>query len=744
MLLGCLALSACFELELSTLSGKPEPNIDIVFPKQDAISVSDNIHIRVTAKQGVSAIKINGINANTVSYLSRKFWQAEVPLQLGSNDINVSYQFTDKQHQETLRKVTRQPIYIPGVNFVTHNPADDSVIVLDGRSNALYRIAEDDSVTLIKQFYVSDAPSDDEDADEPHEREPETMAVSADGLTLYYTTEINDDDYIYALNIGNGNQTVLYGPTSPAYTRFDILNDEGLLLLPHEGVSGSLILTQVRDQPLRFDLNTRTIHTINTPAINSISGKSSAYSATFSLNDGELLMLGRVTSNPAFLFTFTLDLRACDSQPAGCELAISNYQFNPTLNDGCDNPERISETFYLHANKQYVIYDDHPKPCYLDVANNSVHSLYQHLGDKSEFDYGSLHFAGKYLLVQEESRQHSRFRRYTLADDFAAGTTDFTYVGADLTIGDAAVNVQTGREVVIDDVNNRLFYLERNNTAVDKAEVYVLDFATSSWSLLGRYPAGGFEIAVLNNANNTLYVYNDKSSNDDELFAIDLNNGYSRPVVSAIEKATVNYPLFNVDSIALNEEDQLIYLARRVDSSQLPAGYGRFSLLAFDIRTGELSEVSEVNNIPEQVDMYASYDMAYDSLNRRVLFYHSTSNDAIWAVDVDTGERSVFTDELNFYGPDVSNARGHVMDAENNRLLVTSQDSQSLFAVDLDSGVRTMLSPASFENDVFFKQIIGVDLFEKDASAFVADEGLDGIYQVDLITADRVIIHNPL
>jgi hypothetical protein len=54
-----------------------------------------------------------------------------------------------------------------------------------------------------------------------------------------------------------------------------------------------------------------------------------------------------------------------------------------------------------------------------------------------------------------------------------------------------------------------------------------------------------------------------------------------------------------------------------------------------------------------------------------------------------------------------------------------------------------MLSPSSIDNGIFFYQPIGVDLFEKEGTAFVADEGLDGIYQVDLISGERVLIHNP-
>jgi hypothetical protein len=54
-----------------------------------------------------------------------------------------------------------------------------------------------------------------------------------------------------------------------------------------------------------------------------------------------------------------------------------------------------------------------------------------------------------------------------------------------------------------------------------------------------------------------------------------------------------------------------------------------------------------------------------------------------------------------------------------------------------------MLSASSIENGIFFRQPKGVDLFESEASAYVADEGLDGIYQVDLISGERVLIHNP-
>ena len=648
-----------------------------------------------------------------------------------------------KAYSATTRKVTRQPIFIPGIDFAAINPLDDSVIVRDGRSNAVYSIDPDNnSIALIKQFHVSDTPSEEEDEDEPHEVLPEGMAVSTNGQSLYYFFDLDDKDYIYSLNVSDGIQTELYGPTSKDYVGFDAITDEVLTLLPNKGTAGSLLIIQNSEAPLLFDLQSKTLGTLNMPAISTISGDSkSTFKAAFAINDTDLLMLGK---NSSALFSFILDVSSCDGQPDTCVLSYSQYQTTPDLNDDCGNPNRVSGAYYLHSNKQHIVYDDSPKPCYLDISTNSVHSLYPLLGDKSEFDYDSLHLIGRNLLIKESNSQHGQIQHYTLADDFTTDRTQFNYVGADLTLGESSVNVSTGREVVIDDANNQLIYLERNSQKTDKAEVYVLDFSTSQWRKLGAYPAHSFEIALLNSENNTLYVYNDTTGSNNEVFAINLTDGSYEVVISATEKTLVNMPDFDVDSIALNEEEQLIYLARRVDRSSLADGFGQFSLLSYNIKTKTMKEISEVNNLPEQQGLYASYDMSYDAKKRRVLFYHSNSDNPIWAVDVDTGERSVFTDQASFYGPQTSNARGQVIDLENNRLIFSSQDSQSLFSADLDTGIRTMLSPPAFENGLFFQQIIGVDLFEAEASAFVADEGFDGIYQVDLISGDRVLIHNPL
>ena len=742
-------LTACFNSDLLIVNFSNNPVVDVVFPKQDAISVKDKLKVRVKPKKDVSELKINNVDAVPVSYMGREFLQAEIPLVMGENDITVTFMLEGNVYTETTRTVRREPVFFSDMVDAAINPADNSLLIRDGRVNALFKMTEDGMTSVVKQFHVEDSPSNAEDNDEAHEKEPQSFVVSADGTRLYYIVEVSadpaDEHYLYELSLADGTQTLLYGPESLGYVSFYPHYEQSLTYLPNEGVAGSLMITTVRDQPLMFDLDSKTMASVPAPAINSVSGVSSQYLAHLKLTDNNLLAIAKNNANE--LFTFEVDLRSCDGQPALCELTVSNYQTAPKQPDGegCGNPARADSPYFFHSNKQHIIFDDYPKPCYIDLATNTMYSLYRHLGDQSDIDRAGLVLAGNRLLIQEDNKTNERIREYRLADDFTTGTTDFSYVGADTRIGDPSVNAGTGREVVVDDANNRLIYLDRNNQAIGRAVIYVLDFATGKWRKVGDYPATGFEIAVLNPADDLLYVYNDSGSSDDELFAIDLSDGSYELLIGASEKALVNYPNFNVDSIALNADEQLIYLARRVNSDDLPDNsYGRFSLLSYNIKTKVIEEISEVNNIAEQQSLYASYDMSFDAANRRVLFFRSSGVNPIWAVDVDTGLRSIFTDDENFYGPDTSNARGQVMDAENNRILFTSQDSQSVYAADLDTGVRTMVSEASVENDVFFRQIIGIDLFESDATAFVADEGFDGIYQLDLITGNRVLIHNPL
>ena len=133
-------LTACFNFDLLIVNFSNNPVVDVVFPKQDAISVKDRLQVRVNPKKDVSELKINNVDALPVSYMGREFLQAEIPLVMGENDITVTFMLEGNVHTETTRTVRREPVFFSDMVDAAINPADNSLLIRDGRVNALFKM----------------------------------------------------------------------------------------------------------------------------------------------------------------------------------------------------------------------------------------------------------------------------------------------------------------------------------------------------------------------------------------------------------------------------------------------------------------------------------------------------------------------------------------------------------------------------------------------------------------------------
>jgi hypothetical protein len=115
-------------------------------------------------------------------------------------------------------------------------------------------------------------------------------------------------------------------------------------------------------------------------------------------------------------------------------------------------------------------------------------------------------------------------------------------------------------------------------------------------------------------------------------------------------------------------------------------------------------------------------------------------------VDLATGEQDVITSPNVGSGPDIARldilpGAGLALDTTRGRVLVVNDDTESLIAVDLENGNRTILSDATTGSGPDLGLISGVILDEVSSSRPRALVGVgDGIIAVDLDTGDRELI----
>lgn len=723
--------------------------VAVVFPKVTSLTDNDSIIIRGTQGQDVANLTVNGTAVDITTYQTEGFWIAKLPLVMGENAFNVQYSAGNETKTLDVINIKRVGIAVAGTRQITKNSSDGSYYIYDdGTKSILHRTADGKNTTAIYQFRIEDFPNDVEFRDELKEEPPEGMVLSQDGSLLYYWNDFEYNFRLMSITLATGALTELYGPESAGYVDYDIEDDINMHLDTTRGSAGQILLPRKKqnEPPLFYDIALNSIIAMDLPDLQTFTGESAAYYRLVDYKDANtLILLISKDKRGGVTHTAEVDLNSCDVAP--CE--FSNLLAVQILNDGCQAVAESTEKYGYHQVSHSIVYYDSPKLCVLDIANQSVIDLEPKLNALGEVSNRISDFTvlDNELIIDSGSEANLQQLHYQLAANFPAVNISAEFKGPDLIIGDATISPSTPREVVINSDDNLLYWLDRYNSVVSQAQVHSFDLTTEIWTTLGSYPSSSFEIAAFNEASRSLFVYNDTSSSDDEVLEIDVDTGDYTVLIGATEKATVAYPNFNVDSIALDEANQILYLARQVDYGDVPANFGRFSLLAWDIEKKVLTDVSPIVDItlPENVaqnNFYANYDMTFDPVNKRVIFYGTSYT--LWAVDVTTGARSVFSAQDVQGGPDISNTRGHVIDTANNRLLASSQDHESVFAYDLDTGERTFVSPKSIAMGINLQQPIGIDLFKEDQVSVVTDERIDALYMVDNLTGHRVMIQNQL
>lgn len=133
--------------------------------------------------------------------------------------------------------------------------------------------------------------------------------------------------------------------------------------------------------------------------------------------------------------------------------------------------------------------------------------------------------------------------------------------------------------------------------------------------------------------------------------------------------------------------------------------------------------------------------IALDSANNRVLVI-DLSLRSLFAVDLATGNRSVVSDSDTGTGTDFDGPKSIALAGTDNRALVVDADLRALFVVDLSSGNRSIVSGDPENAD----RGVGPDFWGPNSvvlnggRALVGDALLDALLEVDLTTGDRRIV----
>ena len=298
---------------------------------------------------------------------------------------------------------------------------------------------------------------------------------------------------------------------------------------------------------------------------------------------------------------------------------------------------------------------------------------------------------------------------------------------------DASELMDNPVDIVMDEANNRAFVLDEF-----RAAILSVDLDTGARSLFADNVIASAQSNVsftspkgiaLDSAGGRLLV-----TDTQKIIAISLAT-QARTLITDNTMATVestidlvsNYGI-TVDSI--NNRALIIELSPR-------------AIIAVNLTSGARTVFTDSNTAVAEstVELSEMLYLVIDAANNRVIVSNSSPTDTIVAVDLDTGARTVLSDNSSPGGNSFTYSipRGITLDSANNRVIVQDWFYNSLTSADLTDGTRTTV-PSSNSNNVFTFGTAGIAHDTEHNRALIVEKDRDAIIAVDLITGEKVVL----
>ena len=347
--------------------------------------------------------------------------------------------------------------------------------------------------------------------------------------------------------------------------------------------------------------------------------------------------------------------------------------------------------------------------------------------------------------------------------DSSSATPTFTapLVDADtllrftLTVTDEdGVTAQDSVEITVSDSNNNaitapLHFYTPNNIVVDTAsnralvsdlrlnKIFAVDLTTGTLSLFSDLqedsvadPLTAVTSMILDSANDRLLAAATILDKGRGIVAIDLNTAERTIIVDASSSAELSG--FATHDIALDSVANRLFI-----------GDGDDAVLELNLGNLAISVLSN-DDTPNSTNRFVDIDsMVIDPNNNRLLAGANGAFSQVLAVDLDSGERSRFSDGGVPDGNTNFNASSLLLDQANDRLLMGGGQNGKgdIVAADLTTGARTVFSDDDTPSTNL--RFNGADAMAMDSNnnrLLLVDEDLNAVIAVNISNGERSLL----
>lgn len=301
-------------------------------------------------------------------------------------------------------------------------------------------------------------------------------------------------------------------------------------------------------------------------------------------------------------------------------------------------------------------------------------------------------------LIPNELNSSSDFRLNTPIDLALDQANSRVLVIDQYTDSILSVNLKTGARTLISDDPFSIFVSLPESLVLDstlnrvlvtdefRGEIIAVNLSTGTGTVLSSPSTPGATPSLssprdltLDSTNNRILVVD---SDLDAVVAVDLTTGVHTIISDSITPNAINawsWP----SSLELDSTNNRVLVL----DTELA------SVTAVDLIDGTRTVISDPIH-PDSTNVLTDpVDIALDSINNRVLVLDAYLSDAVISVDLDSGMRTIVSDAIT---PDQNNAlinpSSLVLDSVNNVVLVSDVTLQAILAIDLMTGQRVFLS----------------------------------------------------
>ncbi|MCA9504527.1 MAG: PQQ-binding-like beta-propeller repeat protein [Myxococcota bacterium] len=284
-------------------------------------------------------------------------------------------------------------------------------------------------------------------------------------------------------------------------------------------------------------------------------------------------------------------------------------------------------------------------------------------------------------------------------------------------VGSGVQSGQLTAEIDLDASGERVLF-------TDTEEVYALDLRTGERTRLSDGdPTTGFTFPsgfALDLASNRAFI---GDPSDDAIYVLDLGSG-AQSILS--DDATgAGTPFGTPTGLALDDGNARLFVGDSLYDG----------LIAVDLATGDrtLIGAGEARNVVA---------LALDPASQRAIV---TAPDRwLRAIDLVTGAGTVLSTATSGAqvgtGPDFGTTTGVALDLDSGLAYVVGTPLESVFAVDLASGDRVIVTSESTGSGTILPEPHSVRLDASHERLILGDRTLDAIVAVDLVSGDRVVL----